>query len=125
MRTAPLRKKPEVFGVGACVQSRDRLSLLALSLLVVLGVCFAAAPGSANAAETILPVGTEAQTVVPNADATRPGSAATDSPFLGVNNSYRLQVYDASQFAPLKDGAYLTGVSFRMEEGQGAPFDVT
>ncbi len=61
--------------------------------------------------------------VVPNSDASRPGPQRIDDPFTS-GSRYLLQVYDASEFAPLSQGGYITGVSFRAEEGRGG-FDAT
>jgi hypothetical protein len=65
----------------------------------------------------------QGQVVIPNGFSNVPGSAYTLGPFQGLN-TYLIQVYDASQFSEIAQGAYLTGVSFRAQEG-GSPFDAT
>jgi hypothetical protein len=61
--------------------------------------------------------------VVPSELADKPANAATEGIWSG--NEEWIQAYSASQFAPLVQGGYVTGISFRAEEGRVLGFDVT
>jgi hypothetical protein len=61
--------------------------------------------------------------VVPSELADKPATGATQGIWSG--NEEWIQAYSASQFAPLLQGGYLTGISFRAEEGRALGFDVT
>src|SRR5262245_4227386 len=64
------------------------------------------------------------QLVVPDISNSQPGSGSTDVPFLG-NNTYIQTAYDHSLFNDLTRGGFITGISFRAEEGLSQPFDAT